>query len=72
MVKQEIGRLKKGNVTLIEYVEPTASNDDRLFIQVGVVGLFCDKQEIKDLHTVINYFINMEEISNCEVIIRED
>lgn len=70
MVKEELGRMKKGNVTLIEYVEPTASNDDRIFIQVGVVGLFCDKKELKDLYTLINYFMNMEDISNCEIIIK--
>ena len=68
MIKEELGRIKKGNVTLIEYVEPTASNNDRIFIQVGVVGLYCDKKEAKDLNTILNYFINMEEISNCEII----
>lgn len=64
--------MRKGNVTLIEYLEPTASNDDRIFIQVGVIGLFCDKKELKDLHTLINYFINMEDISDCEIIIKGD
>jgi hypothetical protein len=68
MVKQELGRIIKENVTIIEYVSPTASDDDKVFIQVGVVGLFCNKKELKDLSTAINYFINMEEISSCEVI----
>ena len=68
MTKQELGRIKKDNVTLIEYVSPTAGEDDRIFIQVGVVGLFCDKKEIKNLQTVVNYFMNMEDISSCEII----
>lgn len=71
MSKSEIGRIKKGNVTLIEYGEPTASNDDRVFIQVGVAGIFCDKKELKDLLTVVDYFVNMEDFSNCEIIIKD-
>lgn len=70
MIKNELGRIKKNNVTLIEYESPTASDDDRIFIQVGVIGIFCDKKELKDLYSVLNYFLNIEEITDCEVIIR--
>jgi hypothetical protein len=71
MAKHEIGRLKKGKASLIEYGEGTFNHSDNYFIQVGVVGLYCTKKELEDLFTVLNCYINMENISECKVTMQE-
>lgn len=69
MIKHEIGRLQKNNVTLIEYDTGPSSSDDKVFVQVGVVGLFCTKKELKDLCTVLNYYSNIDEYTECKTTI---
>lgn len=69
MIKNEIGRVKKDNVTLIEYETGSFFDDDKVFIQVGVVGLFCTKKELDNLQTVINYYSNVDSFTECKVMI---
>ena len=69
MLKEEIGRIKKGNVKIVEYGDGAFNYSDKFFVQVGVIGMYCTKQELNDLYDVLNYYHNIEGISNCEVII---
>jgi hypothetical protein len=69
MIKQELGRIQKGKATLIEYGVGTFSYDDKVFIQIGIAGLFCTKKELEDLQTVINLYSNIDQISECKVSI---
>lgn len=72
MIKNEIGRIKKNNVTLVEYGEGTVSYTDKFYIQVGVIGLYCTDKELNDLYTVLNYYKNIEDISECVMTLKED
>lgn len=66
MKSQIVGSLKKGNISLVEY------EDSRLFIQNGgVVGFFLTEQEAQDMLTLLNYYLNLEEINACEMKIGE-
>jgi len=72
MPKQEVGRVKKNNVSLIEYDEGTLNYSDTFFVQVGVVGFYCTKKELQDLYTVLNCYINIDDISECTIKIKEN
>lgn len=71
-MKQEMAKLEKGNVKLIEYGDGTFTYDDKVFIQVGIAGVFCKPKELKDLFTVLNYYMNIEEISECRIKIGDE
>lgn len=65
-MKQENGRVIKGNVKLIEYGNGSSAIEN-YFVQVGVAGLFCSEKELNDLYTVLNYYKNIDHISQCEL-----
>ena len=71
MIKKEIGRLNKNNIQLIEYGDGTHNYEDKFFVQVGVIGVFCTEKELGDLYDVLNYYHNIEGISECLVEIRD-
>lgn len=63
----ESGRVIKGSATLIEYADNENGVPDKFFLQSGVVGLYASMQELKDIYTLLNYYLNIEEISKCKV-----
>jgi hypothetical protein len=67
MSSQETGRINKNNITLVEYSDPVHVGDDRYFIQAGVVGMYASRQELVDLYTVLNYYLNIDSFSECKV-----
>lgn len=69
MNKNAVGSITKGNVKLIEYEGGTHSYSDNFFIQSGAVGFWSTKQELNDLFAVLNYYTNMQDFSECEVIV---
>lgn len=71
-MRNEIGRVIKGNVTLIEYEAPDAETSNKFFLQCGVVGLNATPKELKDLYTVLNYYVNIENFSECNIRIGDD
>jgi|688.fasta_scaffold355665_3 hypothetical protein len=81
MIKEEIGRVKKNNITLIEYGQNTdlehisildvnkaikdrASN---FALEVGIVGFSCTEKELKDLHSILNYYFNIDNYSGITI-----
>lgn len=62
-------KLQKNNVSLTEYDEGTGSKypSDRFFLQSGSVGFFATRKEIEDMHTVLNYYLNIEAYSDCTI-----
>lgn len=66
-MKSEIGRIIKNNVTLVEYGSSESGLVGNYFIQCGVVGMFASEQELRDLYAVLNYYLNIEDISQCQV-----
>lgn len=69
MVRRELGRIQKGKATIIEYGDGSVTYDDKLFIQIGIAGLYCNKKDLEDLKTVIDLYTNIENISQCKVTI---
>lgn len=65
-MKVENGRVIKSNVKLIEYGDPSGEVDN-YFVQIGVAGLYCSKRELDDLFTVLNYYKNIDALSECEL-----
>lgn len=65
----ETAKITKGNVSLIQYLD---ENPEKHFVQVGVVGLFATKDELLNLHTVLNYYLNIEKFSDCTIKIGEE
>lgn len=63
----ESGRITKGYATLIEYAENENSLPDKFFLQSGVVGMYASLQELKDLYTVLNYYLNIESFTDCKI-----
>jgi hypothetical protein len=55
----ESGRIQKGSATLIEYMENENSVPNKFFLQSGVVGMYASLEELKDLYTILHYYINM-------------
>lgn len=65
-MKNENGRITKGNVKLIEYGD-TVDSVSNYFVQVGVAGLFCSVKELDDLYHVLNYYKNIDGIADCNL-----
>lgn len=71
-MKHEQATLEKGNIKLTEFSEPTFTHFDKLFVQIGCCGLYANRQELKDLLTVINYYLNADDITDIKVRIGGD
>lgn len=71
MIKDEAGRVVLNNINLIEYQQDQVL-DGRYFIQVGVVGLYCNEKELKDLYTVLNYYCNIEDFAQCNIKVGDE
>jgi hypothetical protein len=67
MSAMETGRITKNNITLIEYSNGIHVDEDRFFIQSGIAGIFASKQELNDLYSVLNYYLNIESFSECTI-----
>ncbi len=68
-MKQVIGSIQKNNVKIIEYNEGTFNYSDTYFVQSGAVGFWATKKELSDLSIVLNYYLNIENFTECEVIV---
>jgi len=71
-MRQEIGRIIKDNISLVEYDSLSDDLGAKYFIQCGVVGIMATKKELTDLYSVLNYYINLEELSSCYIKVGED
>jgi hypothetical protein len=71
-MKTEQITLEKNNIKLTEFNEPTFTHFDKVFIQIGCCGLYANTKELKDLLTVINYYLNVDDITEIKVNIGGD
>lgn len=67
MNKTQIGSIKKNDIKIIEYGDSTHSYADNFFVQSGPIGFWATKKELQDLYDVLNYYLNIEVFSECEV-----
>lgn len=61
--------VQKNNIKLTEFNEPTFTHFDKVFIQIGCCGLYANHNELRDLFTVINYYLNADELTEVNVTI---
>ena len=61
--------VQKGNIKLTEYSYSTYGYDDKFFIQCTCVGFYLTKDDLKDLLTVVHYYLNADEITEVSVSI---
>lgn len=72
MIKREVGKVLKNNISLIEYENDDSVMGATYFMQVGVVGLYCTKKELQDLYCVLNYYSNIEDFSQCVIKVGDE
>ncbi len=61
------GRITKNNISISEYAEGIHQYEDKFFIKCGVAVIFANRKELEDLYLVLNYYLNIEKFSECEV-----
>lgn len=61
--------VEKGNIKLTEYSQSDYGYEDRFFVQCTCVGFYMTKQELKDLHTVVSYYLNADDYTDVRVSI---
>lgn len=69
MNKNRIGQISKGSVKIVEYDTDNLNYSDKYFIQSGPVGFWATQKELEDLHSILNYYLNMNTFMDCEVIV---
>jgi len=67
MKKEELGRVEKNNITFVEYAAEHPHADQLFFVQCGIAGFYLNKKELEDLSCVLNYYINIENYSECRL-----
>jgi len=68
MINLENGRLILNQITLIEYVA-RESQEESFFLQSGIAGFNATMQELRDMHSLLSYYFDMETIDNIIVSI---
>lgn len=71
MKKQESGRIINNNVTLIEYLSEK-DGQETFFVQCGIAGMNANIDELKSLYSVLNYYFNLETLSQCKFRIEDE
>lgn len=71
MNKNKVGQISKNAIKLVEYEEGTSSYSDKFFIQSGPIGFWATRNELEDLYTVLNYYLNITSFMDCEVNVDE-
>lgn len=61
--------VEKGNIKLTEYTDSTFNYEDKLFIQCTCVGFYLTQKDLKDLFTVVNYYLHADDITDVKVTI---
>jgi hypothetical protein len=59
-----INKMKKGNVTIAEYADPNTNEPIKTFVSCGIMGFYADEQEMHDLRLLLDYYMNIESISD--------
>jgi hypothetical protein len=71
-MKRESIRLRKNKASLTEYSDGTLASDNKLFLQSGIAGFFLSRKELEDINTIVNYYLNIDQFSDCYVEIENE
>jgi hypothetical protein len=63
------GTVEKNNIKLTEYSDGTFTYNDKIFIQSGCVGFYATKEELEDIKTVIDFYLNIEKYDEVKISI---
>lgn len=66
-MKTHTASVEKGTIKLTEYIDPTFNYEDKIFVQAGCVGFYLTPTELRDLRTVIEYYLNAEDYTEVRV-----
>lgn len=61
-----INTLSKGNIKITEYSSEETQEVLRVYVQNGMLGFWATAEEMHDLLLVLNYYLNIEAISEIE------
>ena len=61
--------VEKGHIKLTEYYDSTYNYEDKLFLQCTCVGFYLTPQELRDLYTVVGYYLHADDITEVKVSI---
>lgn len=64
---ENTGSITKGSIAIYEYAEGAHQKEDKFFIKCGVAGIFANRKELEDLYLILNYYLNIENFTECEV-----
>lgn len=67
MNKNIIGQISKNSIKIMEYEDNGYA--DKYFVQSGPVGFWATQKELEDLYSVLNYYLNINNLMDCEVIV---
>jgi hypothetical protein len=60
----ELLDISLGNFKITEYINKSTQEVEKIYIQNGIVGFYASEEEIKDLCTLLNYYIDIEKIND--------
>ena len=66
-MKRESIKLRKNKASLTEYADGMLDTNNKFFIQSGIAGFFLNYKDLEDLSAIINYYLNIEQFSECYV-----
>lgn len=55
--------ISKGSIKITEYSNSETDEVLRTYVQNGILGFFATRQEMLDLSLLLDYYLNIEEIS---------
>lgn len=61
--------VQKGDIKLTEYKNSEYNYEDKLFLQCTCVGFYLTQKQLKDLYTVVSYYLNADDITEVRVSI---
>lgn len=64
--------IEKNNIKLTEYNDPTYGYQDKIFLQCTCVGFYLTQKDLKDLYTVVSYYLNADEYADINLTIGGD
>lgn len=70
-MQQQSGQISKANVSLYEFSSGNTEPENH-FIQIGIAGIFASKEELKNLYTILNYYLNIDSFSECTIKVGEN
>lgn len=60
----ELLDISLGDIKIVEYINKSTQEVEKVYVQNGILGFFVSEDEMKDLFTLLNYYMNIERIND--------